>query len=176
MSIFFYNQPFETSYYRDPFDFDSLLTRRIGEALNTLDAHQTNQQTAAKDKQSAESKDVAKQRTPRVPTIRAPRLDIAEDKDTYIIRADVPGLQKEEISINVQDDILTIEGTRKNHHEEKNEKYHVVERSFGKFTRSVRLPSDVDLENTSAAIEHGVLELKIKKKEQAEQVKKITIN
>jgi len=105
----------------------------------------------------------------------APRVDIKENGNEIIIHADLPGMKKEDVQLELHDDILTLNGERKEEKKEQNEKYHRVERTYGKFQRRVGLPSGIDASKISAGFQDGVLEIKIKKPEQA-QPKKIEIN
>ncbi|KAI9008185.1 heat shock protein Hsp20, partial [Gaertneriomyces semiglobifer] len=88
-----------------------------------------------------------------------PRVDFTETDKNYVIKADLPGLDKKDVNISVQDDVLTISGERKNEREEKDDKRHLVERSYGKFSRSIRLPIDVQVDDAAASMEHGVLQI-----------------
>jgi len=106
----------------------------------------------------------------------SPSTDIRETQDKIILEAEVPGMKKEEISIELSpDNVLTLSGQHK--FEEKNErdKFHRVERRFGSFRRSLRLPSNVDTSKISAKCEDGVLAVEIPKTA-AEASKRITIS
>ena len=70
----------------------------------------------------------------------APAVDIAESEKAYEITAELPGLEKKDVELNVTDNLLTIRGEKRSEREEKNKDYHLVERSFGSFARSVELP------------------------------------
>lgn len=96
-----------------------------------------------------------------------PSVDVFENEGGYVLKADLPGMNKEDIKIDVNDGTLTIKGEKKL--EEKNEKdnYVRVERSYGSFTRSFTLTEDVDTENIQAAYKDGVLEITLTKKEEA---------
>ncbi|ORY44363.1 HSP20-like chaperone [Rhizoclosmatium globosum] len=96
------------------------------------------------------------------------RLDLTENEKSYIVHADLPGVKK--------DNILTISGERSATQENKNEQRHIIERSYGKFSRSVRLPEDANADAVSATMDHGVLELTLEKKVKLDAgVKKINI-
>ncbi|KAJ3139120.1 hypothetical protein HK100_011885 [Physocladia obscura] len=103
------------------------------------------------------------------------RLDLTEADDGYHIHADLPGVNKDEISITSKDAILTISGERSANKEVKDEQRHIIERSFGKFSRSVRLPNDANVEKVTAKLDNGVLELVVAKKAVDERVKKISV-
>ncbi|KAJ3112087.1 hypothetical protein HDU96_004956 [Phlyctochytrium bullatum] len=92
-------------------------------------------------------------------------LDLKETDKQYIIHVEVPGVAKEEMSVTVKDGILTIEGEKKAESKSDDDKRHVSERIYGKFTRSVRLPPDADENSVSAKLNNGVLELSLQKKE-----------
>jgi len=104
-----------------------------------------------------------------------PAIDVVDDKDNLMIKADLPGLKKEDLDISLQDDILTIKGEKKNENEKKEKNYYRVERSYGIFQRSLRLPSQVDSKKVNAKFKDGVLELTLPKKEEAKS-KQIDIN
>ena len=92
-------------------------------------------------------------------------LDISEDENNLIVKADLPGLKKEEIGISLEDDILTIKGERKSEEEKKDKNYHRVERSHGVFERSIDLGVAVDETKIKATYKDGVLEVALPKKE-----------
>jgi HSP20 family protein len=96
-----------------------------------------------------------------------PPVDIIEDKDGYRISADLPGMNKEDISINIENNLLTISGEKKTE-TEKSEKdlYYHLERSFGSFSRSFTLPDNVDTQNVEANFRNGVLTMLLKKREE----------
>ncbi len=96
-----------------------------------------------------------------------PSVDIFEDKENVVLTAEVPGLSKEEIDIQVSDNQLTIRGERKMEHEESKEGYRRVERCYGTFSRSFNLPDTIDQENIQAAYEEGVLKVTLPKMEKA---------
>ncbi len=97
----------------------------------------------------------------------SPLVDISEDDKEYLIKAEVPEMKKEEIKINVHDDVLAISGERKYEKEEKNKKYHRVERAYGSFVRSFALPEDADGSKVSAEYKDGVLKVHLPKSEKA---------
>lgn len=96
-----------------------------------------------------------------------PRVDIEENDAAYAIKADLPGLDKKDIAITVENGSLRIEGEKKTEQKREKGRYYHFERSYGKFSRSFALPDGVDAENISASMEHGVLELSIPKSEKA---------
>lgn len=95
-----------------------------------------------------------------------PAMDLVETEDHLVLRADLPGLEREDVEIEVKDGVLTVSGERRSEHEEKGEGYHRVERSFGRFSRSLGLPRDVKAEDVEASFENGVLEVKVPKPEE----------
>ncbi len=95
------------------------------------------------------------------------RVDIREDKDAIVIRADLPGMKQEEISVHLDQGQLTISGERRFEDEEKKDDYHRVERAYGRFSRTFQLPSTTDVEHVDASYKDGVLEVKLPKKEEA---------
>lgn len=105
-----------------------------------------------------------------------PNVNTVEGKSAYHIEVDLPGVKKEDIHINVENNILTISGDRKVKTEVKEEDYYKVESSYGSFSRSFTLPEKVDVENIHANSEDGVLEVVIPKLETVEnKSKKIEI-
>ncbi|MCP9468838.1 MAG: Hsp20/alpha crystallin family protein [Nitrospira sp.] len=97
----------------------------------------------------------------------SPVVDITEDDKEYLIKAELPEMKKEDIKINVQDDVLSISGERKYEKDEKGKKYHRVERAYGSFLRSFTLPQDADGSKVSAAYKDGVLSIHLPKSEKA---------
>ena len=95
-----------------------------------------------------------------------PAMDLVEGEDHYVLRADLPGLGEDDVSIEVEDNVLTVSGERKAEHEERNEGYHRVERAYGAFARSLTLPEGVDPEAVEARFDRGVLEVRIPKPEE----------
>ncbi len=107
----------------------------------------------------------------------SPAIDIYEAGDDIVVKAEVPGIGKDEVAVEVKDGILTLSGERKFEKEDKEENYHRIERSYGTFVRSFALPSSVDPEKVQAALREGVLEVRIGKREQAKLRKvKVAIN
>ncbi|KAL6526723.1 hypothetical protein OROGR_015821 [Orobanche gracilis] len=94
------------------------------------------------------------------------RIDWKETPEAHVFKVDVPGLKKEEVKVEVQDgSILQITGERKKEMEEKDDKWHRVERSSGKFLRRFRLPENAKLDQVKAAMENGVLTVSVPKEE-----------
>ena len=105
-----------------------------------------------------------------------PVVNTREGEYAYHIDADLPGVKKEDIKVDVKDNVITISGERSNKEEVKEEDYHRIETSFGKFERSFTLPKGVDAENIEASNKDGVLEVIIPKlKSETERAKKIEV-
>src|SRR5215211_1441903 len=95
-----------------------------------------------------------------------PAMDLVESGDHFVLRADLPGMSEEDVQIELEDGTLTVSGERKDEHEERQEGFHRVERSFGAFSRSLTLPKGVDADAVSAKFDRGVLEIRIPKPEE----------
>lgn len=95
----------------------------------------------------------------------APMVDITENKDAFVIKAELPGIKKEDVKVSVQDGVLTLQGERNYENTEDDDKRHRVERFYGHFSRSFTLPEHVDDENIQASYQDGVLELTLPKQE-----------
>jgi HSP20 family protein len=95
-----------------------------------------------------------------------PAMDLVEIADHYVLRADLPGLSDEDVTIQLEDNVLTISGERKTEHRDQQEGYYRLERAFGSFTRSLTLPDGVDPDSVQARFDRGVLEIRIPKPEQ----------
>ncbi len=104
-----------------------------------------------------------------------PAMDLVEDGDEYVLRADLPGLTENDVNIELEDNVLTISGERKSEHEERKQGYYRVERASGSFSRSLTLPEGVDPAAIKAGFENGVLEVRIPKPEQRKP-RKVTIS
>ena len=104
-----------------------------------------------------------------------PRVDICESDGTYLFKADLPGMNKEDISVSVAQDTLTIQGERKRDSEETRPHFHRVERSYGSFSRSFSLPDDADLSSVHAHCENGELTVSINKKAGAEEARPVSV-
>jgi HSP20 family protein len=100
-------------------------------------------------------------------------LDVVEEKEQYILKADLPGIKKEDIKVSVENGILTIEGERKSETEDKDKQFHRVERSYGRFVRSLNLGTSIDSSKIHAHYKDGVLQLTVPK---AEEIKPKSID
>lgn len=96
-----------------------------------------------------------------------PAVDIYETKESIVLKAELPGLDKKDFSIEVKDNLLTLKGERKFEKETKEENYYRMERAYGSFTRSFTLPTSVDKDKVKAKFKDGILEVTIPKTEAA---------
>lgn len=97
----------------------------------------------------------------------APAIDIYDSKDNIVVKADLPGLNKDEIVVSIQENILTISGEKKRESKIKEDDYFREERFYGSFHRAITLPTQVDRTKVQASFKDGVLELTLPKKEEA---------
>ena len=97
----------------------------------------------------------------------APSVDISETGSEFLIKAEIPEVEKKDVKVTVQDNVLTVQGERKQEKEEKGKKYHRVERSYGNFVRSFSLPEGVDDTNVTAEFKDGMLLVHVPKTEKA---------
>jgi HSP20 family protein len=95
-----------------------------------------------------------------------PPMDLVEAEDHFVLKADLPGMSEEDVSIEIQDGNLVISGERKSEHESREQGWYRIERSFGSFQRSLTLPDGVDPDAVSANFDRGVLEVRIPKPEE----------
>jgi len=93
----------------------------------------------------------------------SPLVDISEDDREYVIKAEIPEMKKEDIKLNVHNDVLTITGERKYENADKSKKYHRVERAYGSFMRSFALPEDADGTKVTAEYKDGILRVRLPK-------------
>jgi HSP20 family protein len=103
-----------------------------------------------------------------------PAMDLVETDEHFVLRADLPGMTEADVSIELEDNVLTVSGERKAEHEEKREGFYRVERAFGTFSRALTLPQGIDPESVNASFSNGVLEVRVPKPEQRKP-RKITI-
>jgi HSP20 family protein len=99
--------------------------------------------------------------------LRAPAVDVFEEKDDIVVKAELPGIEKDNIEVNLTDHTLTIKGEKKKEEEVKEENYYRSERSYGSFVRTVELPKDVRSDKVKAAFKNGILEVRMPKTEEA---------
>jgi len=93
----------------------------------------------------------------------APAVDIQETEKEYVIKADLPEVKKEDVKVEFEDGVLTVEGERRQEKEEKGKTFHKIERGYGKFVRRFALPTEVDGTNVSAEFKDGVLNVHLPK-------------
>ncbi len=96
-----------------------------------------------------------------------PSVDISETETAYLIKAEIPGVNKEDVKVTIQDGMLTIQGERKMEKEEKDKKFHRIERSYGSFVRSFTLPDNVDESAVQAEFKNGMLNVTLTKSAKA---------
>lgn len=96
-----------------------------------------------------------------------PSADISETDTAYLIKAEIPGVNKEDVKVTLENGMLTIQGERKMEKEEKGKKYHRIERSYGSFMRSFRVPDDADESAVKAEFKDGVLNVTLTKSAKA---------
>jgi len=101
----------------------------------------------------------------------APALDVYETDGEVVVKAELPGVKKEDVEVLVRDNNLIIRGEKKEEKEEKTETYHRVERVYGKFERVVALPAEVKLEGVKAEFKDGVLEIRLPKEKTSREAK-----
>jgi len=97
----------------------------------------------------------------------APRVDIRETDDALLVQAELPGIDKKDVHLEVKDGVLTLSGERRYEKDVKEENVHRVERVYGSFSRSFSLPTNVDAEKVDASMRDGVLEVRLPKRESA---------
>jgi HSP20 family protein len=104
-----------------------------------------------------------------------PAVDMYESDEALTLKAELPGFSKDDVQVEIKDNVLTLKGERKREHDVKEEQYHRVERVYGAFQRSFMLPALIDAGKAEATFKDGVLELKLPKAEEAKP-KRIGIN
>jgi HSP20 family protein len=97
----------------------------------------------------------------------APPVDVTETKDTLAFKFEVPGFKQEELTLNLENGVLTLEGERRFEEEQKEKNYHRVERAYGRFYRSFALPANIDVSKVAATLVDGVLNVDLPKREEA---------
>ncbi len=96
-----------------------------------------------------------------------PAVDVHDNDEAYVFTAELPGLDKDDISITLENNVLTVSGERKFEDEAKGDNYRRIERAYGSFSRSFTLPSQVDQQKVSAEFKKGLLHISVPKAEQA---------
>ncbi|HXV84367.1 MAG TPA: Hsp20/alpha crystallin family protein [Candidatus Binatia bacterium] len=97
----------------------------------------------------------------------APVVDVYEEKDEIVVKAELPGLEKNDIQVSISDSQMTLKGEKKKEEKTEGENYYKRERSYGAFLRSVELPTDVQADKVKASFKNGVLEVRLPKSEEA---------
>lgn len=97
----------------------------------------------------------------------SPAVDLSEDEKSYHVTVELPGVRREDVTVELHEDVLTIRGEKKSEREEKKDRTHWVERSYGSFSRSFTLPPTAVAEELKATFKDGVLDVEIPKKEAA---------
>lgn len=105
----------------------------------------------------------------------APRADVHETDDAFVVQLDVPGIDKNDVKVKFEDNTLVVTGERKYENKDDNKNYHHVERVYGSFTRTLKLPKDINAQKISANFKNGVLEITLPKSEEVKP-KEIEIN
>jgi HSP20 family protein len=105
----------------------------------------------------------------------SPAIDVLEEKDNYLVKVDLPGLSKDDVSVSIQDNFLTIKGERKYEAEKKETNYFHRERIYGSFMRTIELPTHVEAGKVQASFRDGVLQVTLPKSEEAKP-KEIKVN
>jgi len=104
---------------------------------------------------------------PAATTTWSPSVDIFETEGEIVVKAELPGMDRKDIQLNLENNVLSLRGERKFTKETKDENYHRIERSYGVFSRSFSIPATVDEEKIRADYKDGVLKIMLPKKEQA---------
>jgi len=104
----------------------------------------------------------------------APAVDIHETDNALLVQAELPGIDKKDVKVEVKDGVLTISGERHYKKDVKEENAHRIERSYGRFVRSFSLPTNVDADKVDASMNNGMLDVRLPKKESAKP-KAITV-
>ena len=104
---------------------------------------------------------------PAATTTWSPAVDIFETEGEIVVKAELPGMERKDIALNLENNVLTVRGERRFAKETKDENYHRIERSYGTFSRSFSIPATVDEEKIRADYREGVLKIVLPKKEQA---------
>jgi HSP20 family protein len=100
-----------------------------------------------------------------------PRFEVRETKDALIVKADLPGVKTEDIDVSVHGNVLSVSGKREQEKKTDDEQFHMVERSFGSFTRSFTIPDDIDSKKLEAELKEGVLTVTLPKGPEAKPQK-----
>jgi HSP20 family protein len=107
--------------------------------------------------------------------MQEPKLDLYEEKDQIAVKAELPGLTKDDIQLSIADNVLTIKGEKKKEEEDKGKDYYRSERIYGSFMRALPLPAEIDPDKVQATFKNGVLEIRLPKSEAAKK-REIKVN
>jgi HSP20 family protein len=106
---------------------------------------------------------------PQAFTLEAPAIDVYEENDDLVVKAEIPGLTRDEIDVTVSGNMLTVKGEKKKEEEINEKDYYRCERAFGAFARTVELPVAVKTDNVKASFKDGILEVRFPKTEEAKK-------
>ncbi len=98
-----------------------------------------------------------------------PEVDVTEDEKACRVTVELPGVDPKDVQVEVRGDLLVIRGEKRDEHEERGENRHLIERRFGRFERTIRLPAEVDPDRAEAVFDRGVLRITLPKPETAQQ-------
>ncbi|MDW7774083.1 MAG: Hsp20/alpha crystallin family protein [Desulfobulbaceae bacterium] len=104
-----------------------------------------------------------------------PSVDVFEEEDKLVLKADLPGIRKEDLNITITENRITLSGEKEQEEKVEKKDYHWCERTYGSFCRSFRLPDNVNADEAEASFKDGVLEIRIPKTEEIKKQKKITV-
>jgi HSP20 family protein len=99
----------------------------------------------------------------------APSVDISENKESFIVQAELPGVEQKDVNVTISGNMLTVKGEKKKEEEKKDEHHHSVERYYGSFQRSFQLPANVQTDKIEATFDKGVLKVTLPKTEEAKK-------
>ena len=102
-----------------------------------------------------------------IAAVKVPPVDVYEEGDTLVVKAELPGMKKEEIEVTLTGDLLTLSGKKEKEEKVERKDYHRLERMAGAFTRSLKLPFEVEVDKVTAAFREGVLEIRATKTPEA---------
>jgi HSP20 family protein len=108
----------------------------------------------------------------RMLSLQMPAIDVYEERDQVVVKAELPGLSKEDLDVTLTGSTLTLKGEKKKEEEIKEKNFYRSERSSGSFVRSIELPAEVKTDQTKASFKNGILEIRLPKTEEAK--KKVT--
>ncbi|GJQ58966.1 MAG: Hsp20/alpha crystallin family protein [Candidatus Scalindua sp. AMX11] len=105
-----------------------------------------------------------------------PKINVSENDREVEVTVEIPGMDQNDVEVNLRDDVLTIKGEKRQEKEEKEKEYYHIERSYGSFCRSLQIPCEVEQDQVKAAFKKGVLQIRLPKSEKArEHVRKIEV-